>query len=328
MTTVYALPSQPLSSSINPTSQPQPDSPPVITEVIVTCPSGNYVSTPDGCVPKECAFGSVNYVDTKTGSMVFDNGTQIVIPSNCLKGSPAISKVEMYSDGSMQTIAGPTMNPPGTSSTQPPTTNSWVENTHYSNCILIGICKELSSFSGYWIVPNVPSNSASQTIYLFIGEEDYWMTEIIQPVLQWGPSCTGGGNYWSIASYLVWGSACSQSTHTGQATVKAGQLIYGSMQDMGGGKWKIFVEDMSCGSSCSETETVGANTMYNAYVTLEAYNVVSCNEYPASGSTYFYNMYITGGTPGWSQSFPDKDCGSADHISTTSGQPSTVTLYY
>jgi len=289
-----------------------------IIERIVTCPPGGYVSTPDGCVPRHCAFASVQYANANTGVVDFSNGTKSEMPADCMRGTPLISTVSVLSNGTNDTITGSTLNPLDTHSNKTPTTNGWVENTQFSNCVF-GVCQELSSFSGYWIVPTAPSNVAGQTIFLFIGEEDYWMTEIIQPVLQWGSACDGGGNYWSIASWLVWGSSCSQSTHTGPYTVKAGDVIYGSMQDVGGGNWKIFVEDTSCGSSCYESETVGANTMYNAYVTLEAYNVNSCNQYPASGSTYFYSMYISGGTPGWVYAFPFKDCGRSDHITSSGG---------
>lgn len=53
--------------------------------------------------------------------------------------------------------------------------------------------------------------------------------------------------------------------------------------------------------------------MYNAFVTLEAYNVNNCNEYPAGGQTHFYYLDVVGGTPGWQAEYPHRDC-AADNV--------------
>ncbi len=204
-----------------------------------------------------------------------------------------------------------------------PTTNGWVEDAHYSNCFLWS-CTELTFFRGWWWVPTAPTNLVGQTIFLFIGEEDYWETQIVQPVLQWGASCAGGGNYWSIASWYVWGSGCAASAHTSLHAVNSWDEVWGSISLQSNGNWQITVADYTTGY-VGGSLTVNANQMYNAFVTLEAYGVTNCNQYPAVGVTHFFYLYVAGGTPGWRAEYPNKDC-SADSVAASGS--SDVWLYY
>jgi len=279
------------------TTSPQ-DGSLTLTEVVVSCTPGDLVVSPAGCVPRNCSFGSVKEVVIKDQVIVFDNDTRIQIPSSCMQGTPVVSKTLKYSNGSIQTYTPPTMNPPGyasSSGSPSPTFTGWAEYAGYSNCFLFW-CTELSDFMGNWTVPRPPVNTASQTIYLFIGEIDYWETQILQPVLQWGPSCNLGGNYWSIASYFVTGGICTHSTFV---SVNTGDPIFGRITKMVGGNWRIKTVDTVCPSTCTTTLTVQANEMFNARVALESWYVNSCSDFPASGSTTFSSLKITGGTPGW-----------------------------
>ena len=258
----------------------------------VSCLLGISVATPEGCVSDECAFGRVSNVDLSTSSLLFANGSLAHIPSQCLNGQ---------------------INP---------TTNGWVEDAHYSDCFFW--CDDLSYFSGIWEVPSAPSVVDGQTIFLFIGEENSGESEIVQPVLQWGVSCDGGGDYWSIASWFVWGSGCAASQSTPLYGVNPGDRIEGIIQQDCCGEWTIFSEDVNTGFEFSIT--VSADTMVNAYVTLEAYGVDSCNEYPAAGGTHFWNLNVQGGgTPGWQNEFPHRDCSSDNVVASGS---SSVWLYY
>ena len=51
-------------------------------------------------------------------------------------------------------------------------------------------------------MPSDPSTNGG-VIFIFNGLEPTTENVIIQPVLQYGVSAAGGGNYWAIASWLV-----------------------------------------------------------------------------------------------------------------------------
>ena len=59
----------------------------------------------------------------------------------------------------------------------------------------------MSRLTTEWTVPPAPATQNGQTIFLFPGIQN--STMIYQPVLQWGPSAAGGGNYWAVASWYV-----------------------------------------------------------------------------------------------------------------------------
>ena len=59
----------------------------------------------------------------------------------------------------------------------------------------------IEGFRGEWTVPAGPRVSGGQTIFFFIGLQN--RAYILQPVLQWGTSFAGGGEYWSIANWYT-----------------------------------------------------------------------------------------------------------------------------
>jgi len=65
----------------------------------------------------------------------------------------------------------------------------------------------ITSFTTVWDVPNVPATYTGQTLYLFNSIEPASFDAILQPVLQFGPSDAGGGNFWSVASWYLVGPA-------------------------------------------------------------------------------------------------------------------------
>ncbi|KAH9478571.1 hypothetical protein JR316_0009028 [Psilocybe cubensis] len=65
----------------------------------------------------------------------------------------------------------------------------------------------ISSFSTFWVVPEVPEVVDGQTIFIFNGLEPDAGDAILQPVLQYGGSAAGGGNYWALSSWWVIGTS-------------------------------------------------------------------------------------------------------------------------
>jgi hypothetical protein len=219
----------------------------------------------------------------------------------------------------------PALNTSANNTTSPPTTNGWIEDAHYSNCFFV--CSKLTANEGWWVVPNNPGLEETQTIYLFIALEDSSGSDIVQPVLEWGPSCaTPSGSFWSIASYYVFGSTCAESVNTPAGEVMPGQTLsayVACFNTCNSNTWDIGIGDHTNG--IEETMSVTADAMYNAYIALEAYNIYSCREYSSSGVTEFYYEYVSGGTPGWQNQFPNRDCPDDNVVAQGS---STVYLDY
>jgi hypothetical protein len=60
----------------------------------------------------------------------------------------------------------------------------------------------VTRFTTTWTVPAAPSTHSDQTVFLFNGIQN--STMIYQPVLQWGPSGAGGGNFWAVTWKIVY----------------------------------------------------------------------------------------------------------------------------
>ncbi len=205
-----------------------------------------------------------------------------------------------------------------------PTTNGWVEDAKYENCQWWG-CQSTNDFSGTLVVPSAPSQVIGQTIFLFIGMENEWENDIIQPVLQWGTSCAGGGNYWTIASWYVWGSGCSSASWSPLEYVSPGDSIYMTISATGVYQYKIEAQDTTSGAYSWLTTPALAGVMYYAFVTLEAYGVTGCSQYPSSGQATFSGLTMSPSKDApWEGQYPNKDC-SADYDDLLG---STVILFF
>ena len=100
--------------------------------------------------------------------------------------------------------------------------DGWVAYTGWSN----SSGAPISSFSTSWLVPAEPATKGSQTIFLFNGIQN--STMIYQPVLQWGSSAAGGGQYWAVASWYADGRT-GHSFYSDLVRVNVGDNLTGIM---------------------------------------------------------------------------------------------------
>jgi hypothetical protein len=100
--------------------------------------------------------------------------------------------------------------------------SGWISYAYWNN----NSGYPISTFSTTWVVPPVPVTQSGQTIFLFNGIQN--TTMIYQPVLQWGPSGAGGGNYWSVASWYAAGQG-GHSFYSASVPVNVGQTLVGIM---------------------------------------------------------------------------------------------------
>ncbi len=180
-----------------------------------------------------------------------------------------------------------------------PVGNGWVEDSNW----LLSLKKKdnIEWIQGEWAVPKAPKSTGA-TIFLFNGLEPKAGTWIMQPVLQYGSSYAGGGNYWTMASWLV-GSSVYVSSLT---TVHAGDLLVGTTDEtnVASGKLEYLIDayDSTTGADSNLTiHSKGIQWNWAFEGVLEAYNLAKCANFPASGKTRFYNTTVAHGYPAFDQ---------------------------
>eukprot|EP01116_Phalansterium_solitarium_P001417 TRINITY_DN11213_c0_g1_i1.p1 TRINITY_DN11213_c0_g1~~TRINITY_DN11213_c0_g1_i1.p1 ORF type:complete len:300 (-),score=63.56 TRINITY_DN11213_c0_g1_i1:258-1124(-) len=149
----------------------------------------------------------------------------------------------------------------------------------------------VTSLTGKWIVPPTPTTTNSgQTLFFWNGVEPADNTAVLQPVLQWGPSAGGGGNYWAVASWYV--SAAHGSIVTKLITASPGDVIYGGLTASSNGTWLVTGVNMNTNASASFTYQPKDGNYAYAYQVLEAYNIAKCSDYPSTGTENFFNINL------------------------------------
>jgi len=188
----------------------------------------------------------------------------------------------------------------------------------------------IKQYNGSWIVPAAPSEQESQVLFLFTGLQNSYdladgvaVTNIIQPVLQWGESEAGGGEYWALASWYVDSNENAYySKLTAQNSVNAGDTIQGNMFYVLASKvWTIQSIDVT--THTPTTLKIATNTTEPyAFVTLEVYNVDSCQDYP-TGTVPFTHLAFDQFTPSWST---EATPGCGEKVSVGSATAVTITF--
>jgi hypothetical protein len=262
------------------------------------------VITPFGVVPKSDVLGVPNGTLIEDGkSMVLPNGEDVALPHN--------------------------------SGAKPPVDSGWIEDafwTYSSSGYSIG------DFSASWNLPSDPSIYSSQIIYLFPGLEPNPNPSaiIIQPVLQWGNNSYFGGNYWTMASWYVQGNTFLYSTPMRVSySDLSGEMSGSSCQSSNGEcDWTVSAIQFQNGQGLGTTLYYTGHSqldnlaMYSSAVTLEAYKISSCGEFPQSSIT-FSDLFFASDVPPWQYPTPSwnyqvnyNDCGESVIINS----PSSVTL--
>ncbi|KAJ7717181.1 hypothetical protein B0H14DRAFT_2643680 [Mycena olivaceomarginata] len=148
---------------------------------------------------------------------------------------------------------------------------------YYNNDAPIG------SFQTTWSVPNAPPANTGQTLFLFNSIEPASFDGIMQPVLQWGGSAAGGGQFWAVASWYIYPGG---TFFTPLVTVSTGQSLHGAIGLVGvnGNAFSYLCQFVNVGGTALEVD--GGEQLVWSTLTLEAYGVTGRSSYP-SGSTVF-----------------------------------------
>jgi hypothetical protein len=185
----------------------------------------------------------------------------------------------------------------------------------------------IQKFSGQWTVPPAPASpQRPETLYYFIGLEDRTqgkLTTIHQPVLTWGDETEGGQypNKWHL-----WSWTCCPKNLTWHSKDIAGfgpgDTIFGTIEKLGDATWRVdgaFKDTAGVFHNTTLTSRVGTFNYNYADVTLEVYNVSSCNQM-SQGSAAFsqLDLALSDGSawvpPMWYTSGLPNSCRTEMHI--------------
>jgi hypothetical protein len=225
-------------------------------------------------------------------------------------------------DGAEPLMPGNVVHPPGR---LPAMGSGWITNANWTN----RTGAPLSSFATTWVVPQAPSTQSGQTVFLFNGVQN--STNIYQPVLQWGASAAGGGNYWAVASWYVDGQS-GPTFHSNLVNVNSGDLLVGiiTLTQQSGSNFSYNCQFRGIANTALPIQNVQELTWL--FETLECYGITKCTDYPAAHETDMKSIDVmTGGTRpsvAWTPANAVTDCGQHTIVVSNSASTGEVDLFY
>lgn len=216
--------------------------------------------------------------------------------------------------------------PAGQAVSQPPTGPGWIEYGSWND-----YTGKITELQGQWQVPGEPAVQAGQVIFLSLGlqtSKDV-ATDLFLPVLQWGPSAAGGGNYWSVS---CWYQHLGRITFSELIKVEPGETIIGkvarTVDNEYGTEWVVSARIDSTGQTTS-VPVVGELELSWPFVALEIYSPnMACDQFPAGSGTAFQNLSLKYRSsplaPEWQGTVEYKDCGTRVEIP----DPTEIRLLY
>jgi len=210
--------------------------------------------------------------------------------------------------------------------------NGWVVDTYWA----LSDAQEINIFNANLTVPQPPKDKENQVIFLFTGLQDqkgsFLNNHILQPVLQWGKSLVGGGQYWSIASWYVGLTTISVSE---LLPVNPGDLITTKISGVYNDESKLYNYDCSIESKDTNRSVLHVYSipkLQELVTALEVYGIDQCSQYPASAMTEFNNILINGKlTPDnipWDISKSITECGQDIKIISDASNNGSIKVIY
>lgn len=181
------------------------------------------------------------------------------------------------------------------------TSKSAVEMSEYKdgwNTYAVYIASQIENpatfFSAKWIVPSPPKMN-DQLLYLFtalmgwdVMDNGNYFNHILQPVLQWGLSPAGGGNYWAINNWYVNDQGFFYDS---LIVVNSGDILQGVLKETS------VVNNRFSYSSCfygypTQLQIDSLPQLQQAYLALESYKAERSDEYPTDEKIKFSDIHL------------------------------------
>lgn len=272
----------------------------------VASTSPDWVLTPAGLAYKSCVHHVPDGASVSANGDVLVNGVVVdTIPDCPYSGMVAVP----VAASPEQSRASSAIRPPV------PAPDGWWLDSWWTSS------SQIVSLTARWTVPPNPTSNGA-TIFLFPSIEPAANGGgIVQPVLQWGVSAAGGGNYWRMANWFVpgSGSAVFGTLHT----VTAGQAITGTLTRSSGTSavWNVGFT-LPSGTSTTLVTNTGV-TSWKAVQggVLEVYGATSCAKLPNTTSVKFSSIAVRSSsgavTPSWTNNRRVTSCSSSISSSST-----------
>jgi hypothetical protein len=285
---------------------------------------GDYVITPFGWFHPSCVRG------VASGDTVFADGRVQHADGTVDPAAPVCGYPSYTARGEIIT-------------SRSPAANGWIETAHTSPTPPPST--SFGNLTATWTVPLAPSNTSSSQllVYFFPGLQQDLDAQnlIIQPVLGWNDRQNQGpANAWGIASWIY----CTDpniTTHSTPRAVNPNDVIVGTISGsncnpvtLKCSSWTITTQDQTTSTSTTLNVSNYDRKFNLAFEgALEAYNVNTCNQYPANGKLTFFDVALYDynhnliSNPGWSwdpqYQYLDPQCWYGGQAS-----PTQLTLYY
>merc|ERR1711871_1323198 len=192
-----------------------------------------------------------------------------------------------------------------------------------------------------WKVPPVPKSKGPlglSSVYISNGLEDggghHNASLILQPVLSYGKSgCVLNPLHWGEWSFLSFLVSGSGRAHCGKRiSVKEGDVLQGSMLNLGDNQWQVTSYVPSSNEKSIYTSQLGPDVTINAaYLTLEGMIIYSCAAFPG-GQTSFYDNTLCKSSKecdhssfGWVKYLNHTECNQDVQVDSNTGD---VTIIY
>jgi len=162
--------------------------------------------------------------------------------------------------------------------------SGWIVYTDYTN-----LGAPVKTFKTSWTVPPAPTAHSGQLLFLFNGIQN--SSQILQPVLQWGSSHAGGGNFWSVGSWQV-GGRQGQAFHSKLVKVHPGDRLTGVIKLLEQSAAGFSYHCSFAGIDDTELDTQTEEELTWCVETLEAYRITGSDDYPNTESTRFSEITL------------------------------------
>jgi hypothetical protein len=247
-----------------------------------------------------------------------------VMPDQCVDFSHARARLLHRAQKTMiKEVTNPDLSRPQAFAAE----DGWIADAFWNN----DSGQPISSLKTTWEVPPQPSQDSSQLIYLFNAITRFSDDNaILQPVLQWGVSADGGGNFWAVASWYVHTSG--DAFKTPLVRVSTGDTVTGVMTVISQSGGFFSYNCQFEGIAGTSLHVLNIPELLWVSQTLEAYGAATCSAYPATTHTSFRNINIQTGTVvptvHWSTETKVTSCGQRVNVVNDSAAGGQVDIYY
>jgi len=174
----------------------------------------------------------------------------------------------------------------------------------------------MQSMNASFIAPTLPAQDDSQVVYFWPGFKSTQPTmglPVLQPVLQYGTDCCGGGDYWCVRSWFVYGDI-GVAYQSSECPVNPGDLISSQMRfDTTSNVWTINAYNTNSKQNTTlliDYASTDSTTFHVAMLTMETIMDQSvCADLPASNSIEFSDITVNGRPIKWTDRVTDHSCG-------------------